>query len=364
MAGPVENHAVALRSVTKRYGDAVAVHQVSLHVERNRTLAILGPSGCGKTTILRMIAGFVEPDEGSVEIAGAPMHKIRAYERNVGLVFQDYALFPHMTVEQNIRYPLRWRDPNGPGGSARVEELLRLVRLSGFEKRRPSELSGGQQQRVALARALASRPELLLLDEPLSALDARLRLNLRMELKEILKSVGVSCIVVTHDQEEAMSLADDLIVMNRGSIEQRGGPYELYNHPRSRFVAEFIGRSNFFDGVVTEGPAGEGTFETTDGFRIRLADRTTALGNATICIRPERLTIGSAADPGLNILSGRVADIVEFGTERQISVALASGRWVHVVEKDHRAVLPVNGAGCELSFRSDACIVIPADAEK
>jgi putative spermidine/putrescine transport system ATP-binding protein/putrescine transport system ATP-binding protein len=176
--------------------------------------------------------------------------------------------------------------------------------------------------------------------------------------------VGVSCIVVTHDQEEAMSLADDLIVMNRGSIEQRGGPYELYNHPRSRFVAEFIGRSNFFDGIVTEGPAGERTFETKDGFGIRLADRATAFGKATICIRPERLTIGSVADTGLNSLSGHVADIVEFGTERQISVALASGRRVHVVEKDHRAVLPVNGAGCELSFRPDACIVIPADAEK
>lgn len=365
MSGENDHQAVELDGVTKRYGGTAAVRNVSLTVERHKTLAILGPSGCGKTTILRMIAGFIEPDEGTVNIAGAPMQGVRPYERNVGIVFQDYALFPHMTVGQNIRYPLRWRGARRDDAAARITELLKLVRLTGVEKRYPSELSGGQQQRVALARALASEPEVLLLDEPLSALDAKLRQDLRLELKDILKSVGATCIVVTHDQEEAMSFADDLVVMNRGRIEQRGQPADLYNRPRSRFVAEFIGRSNLFSGIL--GPAVESisTFVTDDGLTIRVSNCRQKAGKATICVRPERIVMCSSAakEMAVNSFAGEVADIVDLGAERQISVALASRHLIHLVEKDHRAVLPGKGASCRIGFQLDACIVLPDEAE-
>jgi ABC-type Fe3+/spermidine/putrescine transport system ATPase subunit len=358
LSDPSAYRSVELDGVTKRYGSTVAVQNISLAVERHKTLAVLGPSGCGKTTILRMIAGFVAPDEGSVKIAGAPMRGVRPYERNVGLVFQDYALFPHMTVEQNVHYPLRWRGAWGGDAPAQVTELLSLVRLTGFERRRPSELSGGQQQRVALARALASRPEVLLLDEPLSALDAKLRHDLRIELKGILKTVGTTCIVVTHDQEEAMSLAEDLVVMNQGRIEQRGSPTELYNRPCSRFVAEFIGRSNLFQGVLH--PEGDGgLLATAEGLMLRLSDAQRRHGEASICVRPERMFIRDAGDGAVNTISGEIADIVDIGAERQISVALASGRLIHVVEKSHRTALPGRGTPCEVRFPPDACILLP-----
>ena len=258
---------VELRNVTKRFGGLAAVDGVSLEVRRGQIVSLLGPSGCGKTTTLRLIAGFESPDEGTVLIGGMDVRGKRPYERNVGLLFQDYALFPHMTVEQNIAYGMRHRGIERSAIPGNTAEMLRLVKLDGFEKRWPNQLSGGQQQRVALARALATKPDVMLLDEPLSALDAKLRQELRIELKEILTSVGTTSIVVTHDQEEAMSMAEHVIVQNRGRIIQQGTPYDIYARPSNEFVAEFVGRSNAFRGRLGDEVApGLRAFETTEGF--------------------------------------------------------------------------------------------------
>src|SRR5215475_5788207 len=222
-----------VRNVSKRYGTTSAVSDVSFSVRSGQILALLGPSGCGKTTTLRMIAGFVDPDEGTIEIGGRDMRDVRPHERNVGLVFQDYALFPHLSVEQNVAYGLRQRGDARDAIARRVEEMLTLVHLKGFEARRPPGLSGGQQQRVAIT------PEVMLLDEPLSALDAKLRQELRFELKQILQAARCTTLIVTHDQEEAMSLADEIIVMDHGRVLQQGNAAGIYNAPSSRAVAEF-----------------------------------------------------------------------------------------------------------------------------
>ena len=257
-----------LNHVTRRYGKLKAVDNVTLNVDSGQILSLLGPSGCGKTTTLRMIAGFEEPNQGSIHIAGVDMKGKRPYERNVGLLFQNYALFPHMTVQRNVAYGLKQRGYEKKKIPARVTEMLELVKLTDFANRRPGQLSGGQQQRVALARALATSPEVVLLDEPLSALDAKLRVELRVELREILNSINATTIVVTHDQEEAMSLGDIVTVMEKGKIMQEGPPTEIYADPKTRFVAEFIGRSNWFTGTLGSSVAsGIREFETTIGFK-------------------------------------------------------------------------------------------------
>ena len=237
--------------VGKSFGAFTAVDGISFSAAAGETVALLGPSGCGKTTTLRLIAGFEEPDKGTIEISGESMAGKRPYERNVGLLFQHYALFPHMTVQENIAYGLKHRGWPKAEIADRVAEMLRLVQLESFADRRPRQMSGGQQQRVALARVLATKPKLVLLDEPLSALDAKLREELRVELKQILTAVGSTTIVVTHDQDEAMSLADRIIVMNRGRIEQQGAPDEIYSRPATSFVATFIGRTNWFHGTIS-----------------------------------------------------------------------------------------------------------------
>ncbi|ELZ87760.1 thiamine ABC transporter ATP-binding protein, partial [Haloferax elongans ATCC BAA-1513] len=240
-----------LDGVSKRYGTATALEDVSLSVEDGEFFTLVGPSGCGKTTTLRCIAGFESPTEGAVCFDGDSIVDVPPEERGVGVVFQNYALFPHMSVGENVAYGLRFVDP--PGGvskDARVSELLDLVDLSGFEDRDPDSLSGGQQQRVALARALAPGPDLLLLDEPMSALDARLRERLRRQVKRIQSELGVTTVYVTHDQSEALAVSDRVAVLNRGRVEQVGVPRDVYRRPRTRFVAEFVGENNVFDGVV------------------------------------------------------------------------------------------------------------------
>jgi ABC-type Fe3+/spermidine/putrescine transport system ATPase subunit len=240
-----------LRNVSKRFGEAQAVHNISFSVAKGSILALLGPSGCGKTTTLRLIAGFETADSGKLLIEGEDVSRKRPYERNVGLLFQDYALFPHMSVAENVAYGLRFRGFNSRDAKARTEEMLALVRLTEYASRRPSGLSGGEQQRIALARALAINPRLMLLDEPLSALDAKLRQELRTEIKDILTRVGATTIIVTHDQEEALGIAERVIVMNQGVIVQEGSPAEVYLSPSNRFVAEFIGRSNLLKGEIS-----------------------------------------------------------------------------------------------------------------
>ena len=245
---------IEFRGVTKNFADIVAVDDVSLAVARGSFFSLLGPSGCGKTTSLRLIAGFEQPTAGDVIIGGRTMVGVPAYKRPVNMVFQNYSLFPHLNVADNVAYGLRQQKPRPAKGdiTKRVGETLELVRLDGFERRRVWELSGGQQQRVALARALINRPTVLLLDEPLAALDRKLRQEMQLELQTLQRDVGITFVLVTHDQEEALSMSDTICVMLEGRIVQIGGPRELYDEPKNHYVAGFVGKSNFFNGVVVE----------------------------------------------------------------------------------------------------------------
>ncbi|MCA6120163.1 ABC transporter ATP-binding protein [Bradyrhizobium sp. WSM 1738] len=319
-----------LKDITKKYGELAAVDGISLDMERGKVLSLLGPSGCGKTTTLRIIAGFTSPDTGTVEIAGKDVGHLRPYERNVGLLFQDYALFPHMTVAENVAYGMRHRGTPTSEITTRVLRMLSLVQLTGMEARRPHQLSGGQQQRVALARALAIDPQILLLDEPLSALDAKLRLELRLELKEILRSVGATTIVVTHDQEEALTLGDEVVVMNAGKIAQRGTPTQIYEAPADKFVAEFVGRSNWFHASKrSQSTDGLTSYVADDGLEIRTrASRPDSEGGVDLCVRPEDIELvdgtapESAPSPEHNVLAGVVLDVAPLGADVHVVIEL------------------------------------------
>jgi thiamine transport system ATP-binding protein len=272
---------LTLDGVSVSYGDAVALSDVDLDVADGEFFTLVGPSGCGKTTTLRSIAGFETPDAGEVRFGGRGMTGVPPEERDVGVVFQNYALFPHMTVAENVGYGLRFHPVDDP--EARVGELLSLVDLEGFGERDPTELSGGQQQRVSLARALAPEPDVLLLDEPMSALDARLREELRREVRRIQTELGITTVYVTHDQEEALAVSDRVAVMHDGRVEQVGTPREVYREPASRFVASFVGENNLFDGErVDDGVRVDGTTFTVDGLDA-------AAGHTTLCVRPEHL---------------------------------------------------------------------------
>ena len=355
---------VEFHDVVKRFGDTLAVGGVTFSVKSGETVSLLGPSGCGKTTTLRLISGFEEPDAGTIKIAGESMKGKRPYERKVGLLFQHYALFPHMTVAENIGYGLKYRGWPKREIPARVAEMLRLVQLQGFERRRPPTMSGGQQQRVALARVLATSPKLVLLDEPLSALDAKLREELRLELKHILSTVGSTTIVVTHDQDEAMSLADRVIVMNRGRIEQEGTPDEIYAQPRTSFVAGFIGRANWFCGRLRKAPDDAFVALTTEAgslLRIRAPQKIDD-GKWRACVRPERmiLTRPDANSDGRsdNLVSGHVVDIVSLGGEIHYVVDVADGRLL-AVEPNRGGPRVRKGEHVGLSFRADDCVAFP-----
>jgi putative spermidine/putrescine transport system ATP-binding protein len=362
---------VEIKNITKRFNEVLAVSNASFDLEKGRIMSLLGPSGCGKTTTLRCIAGFETPDEGSVRIAGKDMVGKRPYERNVGLLFQDYALFPHMTVEQNVAYGLRYRGFDRHTIPKRTAEMLALVKLTGYEKRRPSQLSGGEQQRVALARALATNPEVMLLDEPLSALDAKLRQELRIELKEILRAVGSTTIVVTHDQEEAMSLAEHVIVMDKGRIMQSGTPTEIYAKPMSKFVAEFIGRSNWFKGRLgAPDRSGICGFETEDGVNLRVpCPDPRSAGVYEVCVRPERIEIlekdddkGAGAGQQANVLQATVIDAAPLGADMHMFVNLGSGRRLAVRETNRGQALRQPGHMVTLRFTAEDCIVVPGEA--
>ncbi|WP_244571413.1 ABC transporter ATP-binding protein [Mesorhizobium carmichaelinearum] len=355
-----------LSHVTKRYGAFIAVDDISFSVEKGKILSLLGPSGCGKTTTLRMISGFEVANEGAVMFSGIDMKGRRPYERNVGLLFQDYALFPHMTVVENIAYGLKHRKFDKAKIPDRVAEMVSLVKLKGFEHRRPGRLSGGQQQRVALARALATYPEVVLLDEPLSALDAKLRQELRFELKEILAAVNATTIVVTHDQEEAMSLGDSVIVMSGGKIMQQGAPTEIYADPKTRFVAEFIGRSNWFSGQLAPGTGGLAKFKATSGINmiVPVSGGHLTGGQYDVCVRPERIqidaaTVASAGTP-VNEIRGAIRDIAHLGADLHLVVEIAGGQLLTVTEKYTGQTLEQTGQEVSISFRPRDCIVVPS----
>jgi putative spermidine/putrescine transport system ATP-binding protein/putrescine transport system ATP-binding protein len=355
---------ILFRDVVKRFGSTVAVNAVNFTVAAGETVSLLGPSGCGKTTTLRLISGFEEPDAGSIEIAGQSVIGKRPYERNVGLLFQHYALFPHMTVFENVAYGLKHRRWPRAEIPARVVEMLRLVRLEGFESRRPGQMSGGQQQRVALARVLATKPQLVLLDEPLSALDAKLREELRLELKQILTAVGSTTIVVTHDQDEAMSLADRIIVMNGGRIEQQGTPDEVYMQPQTAFVASFIGRTNWFHGRVTGAAEGGLARLATDaGTVLTIRGGGCADGERrSVCVRPERMAVGGpearSDRAGDNVLPGEVVDVVNMGAQIHTIVEGAEGR-ILTIEPNREGPRAKKGARVSILFRAEDGVVLP-----
>ena len=297
---PVDTPDIQFNGVTKSFGDVIAVRDVSLSIDRGAFFSFLGPSGCGKTTSLRLIAGFEQPTSGDVSISGKSVVGVPPYRRPVNMVFQHYALFPHLSVGDNIGYGLRQRKPQPTSVEVerQVLEMLDLVRLAGYERRRIWELSGGQQQRVALARALINHPTVLLLDEPLAALDRKLRREMQIELQTLQREVGITFVLVTHDQEEALSMSDTICIMHDGEIVQTGGPSELYDEPVNRYVADFVGKSNFFEGRVAEA---DGT-----GARIRTADGRTFSGRnpkggavlrrdapAALAVRPELIFITS-----------------------------------------------------------------------
>jgi spermidine/putrescine transport system ATP-binding protein len=320
---------VELIDVTKRFGDVVAVDRMTLNIPQQSFTSLLGPSGCGKTTTLRMIAGFEQPTEGEILLAGRPIAGVPPYQRNVNTVFQHYALFPHMNVAQNVGYGLRQKKVGRDEERKRASEALELVRLSGYDRRRTWELSGGQQQRVALARALVNHPTVLLLDEPLGALDLKLRKEMQLELKALQQEVGITFIYVTHDQEEALTMSDVIVVMRDGQIQQMGGPSDLYERPRNRFVADFIGSSNFIAGTIASSDGGDRvTVSSERGLTLhgRVTDQLAlpAVGDAvTVVIRPERLEVApgdAGAATGWTAVSGRIHQGTYLGDQTEYRV--------------------------------------------
>jgi putative spermidine/putrescine transport system ATP-binding protein len=304
-----------LRGLAKRFGDVPAVDGLSLDVERGEFVSLLGPSGCGKTTTLHMIAGFVEPSGGSIVLDGRPLDRVKANDRGLGIVFQSYALFPHMTVAQNVAFGLEMRRVERAERERRVQEALELVRLHGFAARYPRQLSGGQQQRVALARALAVRPPVLLLDEPLSNLDAKLREDMQIELRRIQRAVNITTILVTHDQSEALALSDRVAVMNRGRIEQIGAPHQIYERPATAFVSAFLGKTNLLAGRPRgdEGDAGGAAQVEIGGLCFPLAQRLNGAAGTDalqLSLRPEKIRVLNGADCGADnaaaLVEGRV----------------------------------------------------------
>jgi putative spermidine/putrescine transport system ATP-binding protein len=337
-AGPVRP-ALVLRGLTKHFGSAVAVDGIDLEVRPGEFLTLLGPSGSGKTTTLRMVAGFMAPTSGAIEIDGADMTRVPPYRRDVGMVFQNYALFPHMTAAENVAFPLRMRHRPAAEIKTRVAEALELVKLGSFGDRYPRQLSGGQQQRIALARAVVFEPRLLLMDEPLGALDRKLRESLQLEIIRVSRQLGATVLYVTHDQEEALVMSDRIAIFSMGRIEQLGSGEDLYDRPSSLFVADFIGESNILRGrYEVDGAAGG--WMTRDGSRWQVGPTSAARSEvasgaaAALVVRPERMRIltDAAATDGLNVLDATVDEVLYLGPDTKYQLALASGQRVSVRE--------------------------------
>jgi spermidine/putrescine transport system ATP-binding protein len=331
---------IRLEGVTKRFADTLAVDDLSLEIERGSFFALLGPSGCGKTTTLRMIGGFEDPTAGRVFLGGFDVTDHPPFRRDVNTVFQSYALFPHLTVERNVAFGLERKKVGKEEVRRRVGEILELVQLHGLGARRPSQLSGGQQQRVALARALVNHPRALLLDEPLGALDLRLRRQLQIELKRIQADVGITFVHVTHDQEEALTMADTIAVMNEGRIEQMGSGEDLYERPRTEFVANFLGISNLLDGTVGSRDGAMATFDAEEGERVLVPTSRFANvdgGAVRIGVRPEKIAIssngagGESSSATRNVIHGRVTVASYLGTSIQYVVETKTGRELTVI---------------------------------
>jgi spermidine/putrescine transport system ATP-binding protein len=357
---------VRLEELTKTFGDAVAVDGIDLHMTPGEFFTLLGPSGCGKTTTLRMIAGFERPSSGRIVLDGTDVAHIPSHKRNVNTVFQNYALFPHLDVAGNVAFGLKYRRVTKQEQRLQVQQVLELVRLAGFENRKPTQLSGGQQQRVALARALILAPRVLLLDEPLGALDARLRKDLQVELKALQRDIGVTFLFVTHDQEEALTMSDRVAVMRGGQVEQVGSPREVYEEPKTTFVADFLGVSNLL-GV-------EATGSERGGCVLRLAERTflaeqgetAARGALKAMIRPERIGVESHGAPGENRLPGMVERAVFLGGSYEIHVRVPGGEILRVTVANEGSPLAFGleqGTPVTLHLPPDALRVLRPDSQ-
>jgi putative spermidine/putrescine transport system ATP-binding protein len=328
-----------LVGITKRYGEVKATDDLSLDVADGEFVVLLGPSGCGKTTTLRIIAGFVEPTSGRVRLDDRDVTALPPWKRNAGLVFQSYALFPHMTVAENVAFGLEMRRVPKAEMAPKIAEALRLVRLDHLGDRLPRQLSGGQQQRVALARALVFHPDVLLLDEPLSNLDARLRHDVRVEIRELQRKLGLTTVMVTHDQEEALIMADRLVVMGEGRVRQIGSQQDLYERPAERFVADFVGRSTFIDGRM-DGP---GRFVSAGGLVV--ACEAGGSGSASLALRPERLALQNGVSPGFdNSFAGTVEFISYLGSQVDLHVRLSPKERV-IVQIQNRPEQPLPALG-------------------
>jgi spermidine/putrescine transport system ATP-binding protein len=359
---------VRLVDVVKKFGEVFAVDHINLEVRDGEFFSLLGPSGCGKTTTLRMIGGFEEPTSGLIELQGQDVTWLPPFKRNVNTVFQNYALFPHLTIFENVAFGLRRKGMKGPEIKHRVTDMLRLVELPGFENRKPTQISGGQAQRVALARALINRPAVLLLDEPLGALDLKLRKQMQVELKRIQQEVGITFIYVTHDQEEAMTMSDRIAVMNMGRYEQLGDPEVLYERPMTRFVAGFLGVSNLLPATVLGADGDYMSASLADQTRIRVP-KALVNGESSIRIgvRPEKIRL---LDPttdgptGHNRLTGVVRDASYLGVSTQYQVEAKSGTltvYEQNVERATRAELWARGDQVQLTWSPDHSFVVPSD---
>src|SRR2546425_3806875 len=353
---------IALRSVAKRFGATAAVEGVTLDITDGELFTLLGPSGCGKTTLLRLIAGFYRPpDAGQIHFGARRVDALPPYARNIGMVFKNYALWPHMTVRANVTYGLRLRKLAAGEIAGRLERGLRQVNLIGLEDRYPGQLSSGQQQRVALALALVLNPDILLLDEPLSNLDAKIRIQVRAEIRKLQQQLGITTIYVTHDQEEALSLSDRVAVMKDGRVLQVGAPKELYERPRTRFVADFVGTNNLVPGRVSARAPGQLVVETPLG-PLRAIEEAVVGERCVLAIRPENVALDSGPSPAGNVVRGRVAFVSYLGSTVRYDVEAAGGQIMRADVRDawHHEPLAI-GRDVALSFPASATLALADD---
>jgi ABC-type Fe3+/spermidine/putrescine transport system ATPase subunit len=349
--------AVEFRDIDIAYGKFVAVRDFSLAIRRGSFVTLLGPSGCGKTTILRSIAGLVDISRGQISIGGRRVDDIPIYKRNIGLVFQSYALFPHKNVFDNVAFGLKYRNVPKADIERKVRQALEMVRLPGSEKKLPAQLSGGQQQRIALARAIVFEPEVLLLDEPLSALDANMREEMRVEIKKIQKETGITAIFVTHDQEEALSMSDQIVVMNAGAVEQIGTPEDVYETPATAFVADFLGKANMLAGTVTASDSGTATVSLAAGHTVTVASPGALEPGAavTVVVRPQKLSVGPAATA--NRLTGRVVSTSYLGGSAIYEIDIG-GRAAVRADTQIKGKVAREGEAIDVGFDPADCVLL------
>ena len=347
---------ILLKGIVKKYGTTTAVAGVDLQINSGDLFFLLGPSGCGKTTLLRMIAGFIEPTQGTIAFGDRDVTDLPPNKRNTGMVFQSYALWPHMTVAQNVAYGLTVQKTPSSERETRVQEALAAVHMDGYGDRKPNALSGGQQQRVALARALVVKPEVLLLDEPLSNLDAKLRLEMRQEIRRICKASGITTVYVTHDQKEALSMADQVALLKDGLVQQLSPPRELYDQPQTRFAAEFVGETNFLPGEVITSGKGRVTVKTPGG-ELESSGAAPAGTTLTCSVRPECWRLGGGGGGGGSVIKGRCVDAVYLGEVAQYHVELPGELSVKVFELNPSHIGRI-GEEISLSVSADDVVLL------